>query len=308
MPEVCEVCLTSLYLNKKILNKQLISITILGGRYLRHELPGLNIINKILPTTFTNIDSKGKFMWFQLTNKNNKDKLTTSVYLLNTLGLEGKWGFVKENNSNIAFTIKDKEGKIYTLYFSDSRNFGTLKFTSNVQDLDNKLDTIGDDFLKTSFTNIQFYNRIKKYLKISKKRYDVPIIKVLMDQSIKSGLGSGLGNYLAPEILYRAKISPHTKIGRLFNDKQKVYMLAKYIRYVVKLCYLTNKTEYVKHFEKFINKHRNTSTNYHPTIKIENNVFNYLVYRQKLDPNGNQVLGENIIKGRTTYWVPAVQV
>lgn len=306
MPEVCEVCLTAMFLDKKLKNKKITSIKVLSGRYSRNELEGLKDIQKSLPITIIKVNSKGKFLWFEMKNKND------DYYLMNTFGLEGEWGFTKYKHSHIEFTIKSNSGKIQKLYFTDQRNFGTMKFTKDSNELDKKLSMIGDDLLKTPFTNLQFYHKIKEYLKKNNKRADKPIIKVLMDQTSRSGLGSGLGNYLAPEILYRAKISPHTKIGKLFKNRSKVYRLAKTIKYVVKLCYLTNLFGGSKQFDTFLNNHYqrvidNKAPNYHKDIDIGNDEFEFLVYRQDYDLKGNKVKADKIINGRTTYWVPTVQ-
>ena len=82
MPEVVEVCLTALWLNEKLSNKKLTKVTILGGRYSRHPLIGLDFINKYQPFTINKIDSKGKLLWFELTDQKNKH-----YYILNRFGL-----------------------------------------------------------------------------------------------------------------------------------------------------------------------------------------------------------------------------
>jgi len=47
---------------------------------------------------------------------------------------------------------------------------------------------------------------------------------------------------------------------------------------------------------------------YHPDIKIKNKEFEFKVYRQKYDEYNNKVKAEKIINGRTTYWVPKLQI
>ena len=58
-----------------------------------------------------------------------------------------------------------------------------------------------------------------------------------MNQTNKNGIGSGIGNYLAPEILYRAKISPHTKIINIYNNSQSV--LKKMVSTATMLTYIS---------------------------------------------------------------------
>jgi formamidopyrimidine-DNA glycosylase len=298
MPEVCEVYLTTFYLNQKLKNKSIKSIKKISGRYTKKELPGIDIIKPVMPLKITKIDSKGKFMWFEL-----KDKHKNNVFLLITLGLEGQWSMMDIDHTRIKFKIVDSSNNKYILNFADQRNFGTLKFITTRSELDNKLNMLAPDFLKTNFTNTEFKNRICNYLS-TPARHNNKIVTVLMEQSIKTGIGSGIGNYLVAEILYRAKISPHTTIGALYKNSSKIKKLSKTIKYVVKLCYLTNKTRYVQHFKQLLTKN---IPDFHKNINIKKDIFIYFVYRQKKDPNGHIVIGEKIIKGRTTYWVPAIQ-
>ena len=48
--------------------------------------------------------------------------------------------------------------------------------------------------------------------------------------------------------------------------------------------------------------------NYYPKVKLKENEFDFLVYGQNEDPYGNTIKKDKIIKGRTTYWVPNVQI
>lgn len=312
MPEVVEVCLTAQFLNKKFCGKLLTNIKIIGGRYSRHKMHGLDEFIENKPFIINKVDSKGKFLWFEITDKNNKN-----FFILNRFGLEGEWGLEKNKHSNVLFEIKNtNKDKLYDLYFTDSRNFGTLSITKNVNDLNKELNKLAPDFLKQEFTNNDFHERIKKYLGNSNSRKNQLIIKALMDQK---ALGSGLGNYLSVEILMDAKISPYTKLSVIYRDKNLSDRLARSIRYITKLSYMTAEVGYLEHLDKslykFIKKQRQEINDgkkpefsYHPNIKLEkNDKFIFKVYRQKTDPQGNEVKADKIIKGRTTYWVPTVQ-
>ena len=137
-----------------------------------------------------------------------------------------------------------------------------------------------------------------------------------MDQT-KNGLGSGIGNYLANEILYRAKMSPHTSLKDLVSNKSRCYQLSQAIKYTFKLSYLTNISGYMEHLENFLDTHKKLIKSgelpiYHKTTKINKKDlktgFTYQVYQQKTDPLGNPVIKENIISNRTAYWVKEIQV
>ena len=317
MPEVVEVCLTALWLNHELKGKQISSIEIKGGRYSRHKLKGLELFNKNKPFTIKKIDTKGKFMWFEL-----EDSKGEPFYILNRYGLTGEWGFTEYDHSNVMFKIYKHDN----LYFTDQRNFGTIEITDDIKRLNEELDKMGPDFLKEPFTEKEFYERIEDYLyggrgddkKMSSARANRKIIKVLMDQRAKTGLGSGLGNYLAPESLYRAGISPHTKMKEIYNDRKLSNKLSKAIKYTVKSSFLTADIGYLEDLDlgmaSFVKKLRkdakkkNSKYNFHPDIKLKSNeTFTFKVYQQKEDPSGNPVKKDKIVTGRTTYWVPKKQ-
>ena len=148
-------------------------------------------------------------------------------------------------------------------------------------------------------------------MKVSKKRKDVPIVKALLRQDLKDGIGSGIGNYLSSEILYRAGISPHRTVGSL--DKDELTVLSHTIKYVTKLCYMSNITGYMKKLTDFVKKHkdlvdRGKFPDYHPDITVpKNQTFEFLVYGRDVDNQGNRIEKDTIDPTRTTYWVPDVQ-
>lgn len=317
MPEIVEVCLTALWLNEKLSNKELTKVKIMGGRYSRHPLKGLIYITTYGPFKINKVDSKGKFLWFELSDKNNKQ-----YYILNRFGLEGEWGFKQQEHSGLQFTITDSPGKEMELYFTDSRNFGTVEIVNDVRKLNKELAKMGPDLLKVPFTNKEFYDRIENYVtrgtgSIVKTRGDKEIIKVLMDQTISGGIGCGLGNYLSVEILYDCKISPHKQIKDIYDDKPLANKLAHSIKYILKLSFLTASIGYLEHLDpdmvSFIKKLRTEIDkkhiyNFHPEIQLDkNDVFSFKVYRQKKDPHGNLIKADKIIGNRTTYWSPLVQ-
>ena len=164
MPEISEVLITANFLNFTSKNYKITKINILGGRYKKHlnSLKGYDIIQKELPVKIKKINTKGKFLWFELSNK-NKNK----IYLLNTFGMGGSWGFSKEKHSNLEFIIK-KGSNIKKLYFIDPRNFGTICF-GNIDILNKKLNNLGSDFLREKLDHNILKKRIANYLKISNK-------------------------------------------------------------------------------------------------------------------------------------------
>jgi formamidopyrimidine-DNA glycosylase len=288
MPEICEVALTAEILNGRLQKDYLKDIIILSGRYTKSQPEGYSKFAKMLkenPFKIMDINSRGKFMWFELVDKQGRE-----VFIWNTFGLTGMWGFELKKNSRLQFITK-KENFFYT----DDRNFGTVKFDFDRQNLVKKLKTLPIDFLKDDITEKDFRNRLSEL----KKPSDM-IVEVLMNQK---KLGSGLGNYLVPEILYRAKISPYQQIGNMSSEQ--IHALFTNIQKVVKSCYISNKTGYMKYLEQYLPNLKRR--NYLPSVKISKTPFEYSVYMQDKDPYGNKVVGDKIIKDRTTYWVPTVQ-
>lgn len=287
MPEVCEIALTAQFLSKyKLIDK----IDIIKYNFL-----GLSLLN--FPLIIKEIDSYGKILWFEVID-NNKN----IFYIVNTFGLKGFWS---NSTGNVCFYFD-----IEKMFFNDSIYFGSLTVLSK-KEFEKKLNSLAPDFLRTEFTTADFINWVKSFVKKNKKRENIPIVKILLEQKKSSGLGSGLGNYLVAEILYFSKLSPHKKLSELSPNQLKT--LADTIKFKTKLFYMNNSTPYIPHLKKFIKSHRKSVSkgifpNFHPLIHIdENQPSNYFVYKQKLDPNGFKIIKEEIVKGRTTYWCPSIQ-
>jgi formamidopyrimidine-DNA glycosylase len=304
MPEGCEVCLTSLFLKRKLRKKTITNVNVVGGKYSTKPFDGYDKMKKKLPLKIMDVDSKGKFMWFTMIDNNNNKYYMTSAF-----GLTGEWGFVKEKYSHVKFNLLNRDlSKKAILWYTDFRNFGTIKFTSDYNEVAKKLQTLGPDLLKTSFITSDIMERIKKILP---RRSSAKIVSVLMDQG-KFGIGSGIGNYLVAEILYEAKISPHRTMKYLYNHRRVVKRLTYAIKKLFRTCYINNRTHYITHLGSFLNKHKKRVkngkvSNYRNDVVVDDMPFVFKVYRQTKEPSGNKVSTEEIVKGRTTYWVKELQ-
>ncbi len=310
MPEVSEIALTAEILNNKFRGKKIKKIEVHDKKYSEKLSKSLKKIGKTLPIKVNKIDSKGKLLWFELessTSDSGSDSEssksdTIKWYILNTFGLTGMWSFKKDDYTRMTLIFtNDKK-----IYYNDQLKFGTFKFINSEYELKAKLNSLGKDFLKDDFTEKEFWNKIKK-LQTNDKIKNKPIVEILMDQK---KLGSGLGNYLVAEILYRAKMSPHTLIKDI--TKERSSKLLNKINLTTKISYVSNITGYMKYLSKNLVKN-GKHKNYHPEIKLDkDDKFEFLVYDKKLDSKGNKVKKEKIItsgpnKGRTTHWVPKVQ-
>ena len=282
MPEIAEIALTAEILSKYFKGKTLTSFDFISGRYSKKDPIGYRDFLEALPLKVKKIDSRGKFLWFELRNSTTGEYW----YIWNTFGLTGMWSLFEPKYARAMLTFKN-DG---VAYFSDMRNFGTFKFSTNEEDLIKKLEELSPDFLKDDDFDLSII-----------QKYKLPIVKILMDQK---KVGSGLGNYLVAEILYRASISPH-RPGNQMSD-QDIENLTHWIKYMVKLSYIDNHIGYMVNLDEEANKIKRID--YHPDIKLKNKTFKFSVYRQKTDPKGNKVKAEKINGDRTTYWVPDVQI
>lgn len=278
MPEGPEVVSIVQYIKSNFLNKKIKSIKIISGRYSKSKPINYNLIKPKHMYTIKKIDSKGKFIWFEL----QESKTLKTIYMINTLGLTGDWNLTKSKSSRLEFNFKILKFK---LYFDDQRNFGEIRFYDTYDYIEAKIDKLGPDILKSNISVQQMHNILNQD-KLSNKN----IVNVLTDQTILSGIG----NYLVAEILYDSKVNPQHKMKDLNSTIKK--RLARSIRKIAKYAYYSTITQYTK---KYIN--------YIPSIKPGSNFeFEFKVYRQKFDPKGNPVKKYNK-KDRTIYWVPKIQ-
>ena len=239
----------------------------MGGRYLAHGPPsGFGDFVSSLPATVTRVDCKGKFIYILFDN---------GYSMWNTLGMSGSWSPVIGKHSR--FKLNFKEG---SAYFNDIRNFGTIKVTRSIDDLNKKLSSLGPDMLSEDVSDELFKSQINQK---SKKT----VTQVIMDQSVVSGVG----NYLKSESLYLAQISPHRRISDLSD--QEISDLNNAIKATIHSSYKSGGAT-IHTFLGFDGKEGEYSRR-------------FAVYNQKYDPVGNKIVREQTQDGRTTFWVPEIQ-
>lgn len=301
MPEGPEIAITEQYLKTKIKRKKVESVKILSGRYTHQKLKGFEL-TKNTPLEIINIGSKGKFLWIKFTDVSGKP-----IYMMNSFGMTGRWSFTEDPNARIEFVITSNTtpDKTYNLYYVDDRNFGTIEFTDSEMVLNKKLDKLAPDILKTTMTDDELVGMMKTLIARSGRK-KLNLVKVLMDQEM---LVSGIGNYLTAEILYDAKLNPHRNLNDLSETEMK--RLAHSMRKIVKYAYYDNTTGYMQHFKIFMKTHsdridKGVFPDYQPDIKPIKN-FKFKVYQKDVDPLGNPVQKDEIIKDRTIHWVKEVQ-
>lgn len=266
MPEGPEVKIVTESLSQYISGRTVVAIEILSGRYQRHGPPeGLDVLQKELPATFDSVSCKGKFIYAQL----------GGWFMWNTLGMTGGWSQSPKKHSRVKFTFQDGS----CVHFNDPRNFGTLKFCSDIKGLQQKLKSLGPDMLAEDVSDEAFSAAI------SSRRGT--IAEAVMDQSVISGVG----NYLKSESLYFSGISPHRICSTL--SPQELSRLNATIKSVIRASYQTGGAT-IYTFQNFEGEKGEYTRR-------------FAVYNQVKDPQGLEVTREVTNDGRTTFWVKGVQ-
>lgn len=211
--------------------------------------------------------SHGKFIYWILDSEFN---------IWSTLGMTGAWRSQPSKHSRIKFVLSSGP-----IFFDDIRNFGTIKFVNNRHALIEKLRSLGPDMLVEDLDEFDF-------ISIMKKHKNKNVTKVIMDQSIISGVG----NYIKAEALYLARISPHRNVGDLSDDE--IRRLCQTIKSVIRESYASGGATISSY------------ANFNGDIGEYSQKF--CVYNQKTDPDGNEVIKEKTPDGRTTHWVPKTQI
>lgn len=238
-PEVKRICED---LNYNYKNKILTNIYFIGGRYVKENKDFLpkNYLNLIstLPLLIYEIECKGKLIIIQLiddsfinniacndSGNNNLGNTKIRYYVFINLGMTGAFDLKYTKHSHIVFEFKEENillvGKY--LYYSDTRRFGTIHFTSEQKEYDNKIYNLAGEFLGNNIISFkQFYYNIKN---CNNKTY---LVKALMDQK---SICCGIGNYSLSEILHHAEIKNiDIKCSELSDEMiKKLYESCQYI-------------------------------------------------------------------------------
>lgn len=199
MPEIPEVKLTVDFLNKALQGKNITEWIFSGGRYTEDYPEGYDEFDIALPLTVEEVNCKGKFIYFTLS-----DCEGGKYFIMHSLMMTGRWQKIHDDYCKWFVEVDDGT----TLWFRDPRAFATVKFTTDEDVLNQKLNSLGPDIMKPEFTLPLFKDLAKKYPTRN-------VCAFLMDQNVISGCG----NYIKAEVLYDAKISPQRRM-REINDAE----------------------------------------------------------------------------------------
>ena len=286
MPEGPEVTIVTKQLNFTVQNKVIKDIELLPGRYTKKEPSGFTdfvdgAINhdsqKVL-----GVHNKGKFIYW----------LTSSGVIFSTLGMTGTYK-TKDNKYARVKWIFDDDTEIY---YSDMRNFGTLKFyfgAESSKELIKKLSEIGPDMLNEPCDE-------KTWLKICEKRKNQSLVKFLMEQKNVSGVG----NIYKSESLFLAGLAPYRKVGDCTSEE--LSRLYKSVKTVLKNSYETGGAT-IRNYSDLYNNQGQYVAFPSKADEMMKSRIGVMVYSQKEDPYGNPIQKIKLDDQRTTYYSPEVQ-
>jgi DNA-formamidopyrimidine glycosylase len=271
MPEGPEVRIVADQINEY--NGQTLSkISLLSGPYLNGTGDKYKTfrtqLRKFVKSTLSNVDVKGKTMYWELSPQNN-DNVVVNEYLVIGFGLTGGFRLTKSDHSRIEFVFTNNNTKT-SIYYDDMRNFGTFAFMKR-DALNTKLNAMGPDA-----STITYEELVEQLALSSIQKHE--IAKALLNQKVLSGIG----NYLRAEILYEAGINPLTKVSALTDANIK--NLHKAIGTII--------TEVINN---------GGSPNYQD-INDHAGSYKFRVYQQTKAPNGKTVQ-KTTLAGRSVYHI-----
>ena len=267
------------------------------------------VLSKVLPNL--------KDISLDLTIKRPNSKLINedpddSIYLISSLGMEGRWILQRKKHSNLWIDFDgfnfpryqlskvspvlleeygmDPNGQenfypitcLTRLYYDDTRKFGALEIFKDKKAMMKRLtSTVGLDLYQD-----EIGTELWKTLFRQKKLQEQEICKVLL---IDQKMISGIGNYLKSDILFQSKIRPDRLIKDLSDEELEIIRINS-IQLVEKVCHLGGAS----------------IRTYHDLFGFKGS-YQPLVYNKKFDSQGNKVTHSKFSDKRTTWWVPTIQ-
>ena len=193
-------------------------------------------------------------------------------FILHSMRMTGSW-LEKPIDQYCRWYVEIEGSK--KIWFRDPRCLATLHFTENEDTWKKTLSSLGPDIMTEQFS-------LDVWRKIIQKYSDKNVTAFLMDQHIISGCG----NYLKSECLYYSKISPVRKISSLTeNESEKLYEALRVLSRLAFVIKGLSVKDYVDPYGRkgYFEKH----------LKV---------YGKK------EAEKLKTVDGRTTWWVPSVQV
>lgn len=252
------------------------------GRYAKAPPPGHDIAVARGRSVLVSVDVHGKFMWWTLMGMEGSPR--EKFYLMVHYGMSGQWmlrGWSDDAAKHTAYSMDVDYGDTGVLAFIDQRHFGTLRWTSDEDEVEKKRLALGVDLLSDQPVDEVAFRRVLR------RRSKKTLAQALMDQSVTSGVG----NYVKAEALYAARLSPHRLVGELSDEELNVLRAAliKVLR------------------DSYASGGATIATYRTPDGKQGEAQRRFQVYGHECTPEGLIVISQKTMDHRTTWWCPSVQ-
>jgi len=288
MPEGPECTTVAVQLHSILKNAYLTDVSILSGRYLKTLPEGFERLSERLPLQILGVRNKGKFIYMQLERDWN-------VFI--TLGMSGSFKISTNPYARVQFDYLHDTGEIQVenrVFYSDMRNFGTLKFVQGQDVLEQKLASIGPDMLNAPCSEEQWLNLCERYKRKS-------LVNFLMTQSVISGVG----NIYKSESLFLARLHPARTVSSC--SQEELLELYRAVLQVLKIAYETGGST-IRNYSDVYNS-EGKYARYASAVKeiADARLGKVMVYGQKTDPYGNLISRITLDDKRTTHYSPVLQ-
>ena len=288
VPEGPECTTVAKQLHSILKNSYLTEVDILSGRYLKNLPEGYEDFNSKLPRQILSVDNKGKFIYMSLEQE---------WYVFITLGMSGSFKIAPNPYARVEFQYLHDVGDAHienSVFFSDMRNFGTLKFVQGKSELERKLATIGPDMLNAPCSEEQWLVICERYKRKS-------LVNFLMTQSVISGVG----NIYKSEALFLSRLHPARTIESL-NLEERISLYSS-VKEVLSIAYQTGGST-IRNYSDVYNS-EGKYTRFASAVKeiADARLGKVMVYGQKTDPYGNPISRVTLDDKRTTHFSPVLQ-
>jgi formamidopyrimidine-DNA glycosylase len=200
MPELPEVEVVRLGLERHVLDRPIRSVEVLHPRPVRRHTAGIeDFTARLTGRTFTAARRRGKYLWLPL---------DTGDALLAHLGMSGQMlvqppGVPDERHLRVRFSLGAPDSPDLELRFVDQRMFGGLSFSEGGAVVPPEIAHIARDPLDAEFDDAAFVRRVR--------RSESGIKRILLNQTVISGVG----NIYADEGLWLARVHGERPGSRL---------------------------------------------------------------------------------------------
>jgi len=199
MPELPEVHGYQTYINSTCLHQKIIAFDCKDNRLLKQ--PKQDFEANLIGEELTKTERIGKYLFIHTSGKK---------ILLMHFGMTGRPNYFKSKEDRPKFGhIMLSFNSGFHFAFENKRKFGWWNLVDSVSAYQ-KAHRLSDDARDLTF----------KQFKSSFENRKTQVKKVIMDQSV----AAGIGNWMADDILYQAKIHPNMKVEAMDeNDIKSIY-------------------------------------------------------------------------------------